>query len=127
MFDLILVLGLLTEKHIKKKKSWEWGLFSMQHSFAEAKLPNPHTCHSHLAHLLLVRNALPHLGLYTSPRKKPTHLDSKELDEANCTISYHSRAPSCNQHPHCNSNPLLGESKSHNSNRLHASPAGTQV
>lgn len=40
---------------IKKKKLAVW---SMQYSFAEAKLPNPLTCHSHLAHLLLVRNTL---------------------------------------------------------------------
>lgn len=35
---------------------------------------------------------MPHLGLrlYTSPRKKPVHLDSKGLDEANFTISHHS-------------------------------------
>ena len=62
----------------------------------------------------------PRLGLrlYTNPRKKPTQLDSKRLDEADCTISHHSRAPSCNQHPHCTSNPLLGESKSQNTDCL---------
>ena len=58
------------------------------------------------------------LGLHTSPRKKPTHLDSKGLDEANCTTSHRSRAPSCNQHPRCASNPLLGESKSQNTDCL---------
>lgn len=62
----------------------------------------------------------PHLELrlYMSPRKKPTHLDSEGLDEASCTIFIHSRAPSCDQHPRCTSNPLLGESESQNTHCL---------